>query len=82
MKSMTSLQKLMPRHYKIIDLAIAGTMNNKQIAETVGVTPVTVKNVLNMPGTQDIIAKRRHAKEAQIDELDVVTTENTVDLAR
>jgi len=57
-----AMQQLLPRHYKIIDLFLDGSWNNMEIAEKVGVTPVTVKNVLAMPATQDIIAKRRKTK--------------------
>ena len=58
-----TLQDLLPRHNKIIDLYLDGQWNHTQIASKVGVSPVTVKNVLAMPSAQDVIARRRKVKE-------------------
>ena len=79
-----SLQDLLPRHHKIIDLFLDGQWSHSQIASKVGVSPVTVKNVLAMPATQDIIARRRKMKEEIKDtisareELDYVETARQV----
>ncbi len=59
----SSITALLPRHYKIIDLFLDGQYKHSEIAEKVGVSPVTVKNVLSMPASQDIIARRRKNKE-------------------
>jgi len=77
-----AMQQLLPRHYKIIDLFLDGSWNNMEIAEKVGVTPVTVKNVLAMPATQDIIAKRRKTKTEIKDTVSARLELDQVDIAR
>ena len=76
------VQALMPRHYKIIDLYLDGIYNHKEIAEKVGVSPVTIKNVLAMDDVQHQIATRRRAKNDQVDEVLVKKHIDCVELAR
>jgi hypothetical protein len=63
--------KLMPRHYKILDLILDGQLNFKQIAEKVGVSPVTVTNIRNSPTFQHELSMRRKFREEQKDTLAV-----------
>lgn len=78
----TAITSLLPRHYKIIDLFLDGIYKHSEIAEEVGVTSVTVKNVLAMPAAQDIIARRRKAKEEIKDTVSARTELDSVDDAR
>jgi hypothetical protein len=45
---MYQLQKLRPRHHEILRLLFLG-MNHKEVAERLGITPVTVGIVMNSP---------------------------------
>jgi hypothetical protein len=55
---------------------------HKEIAEKVGVAPLTVHNVLKSPEVQNKIALRRARKNELKDELDVVVAVDTVEKAR
>lgn len=72
----------MPRHYKIVDLFLEGTYSHSQIAEMVGVSPVTIKNVLAMPSAQDIIAKRRDRIEETKDTMNSIAETSCAENAR
>lgn len=79
---MTTVRTLMPRHHKIMDLSLEGIWTNREIADKVGVSPITVTHVLQMPIVQDKMAKRRNVKTQMKDELDVRVAVDTVELAR
>ena len=74
--------RLLPRHFKILDLYMSGSMNYKQIAEEVGVSPMTVHRIVNMPNVQKDLSIRRNKKSADIDTLDTISLSSTVDSAR
>ncbi len=60
------IQRLLPRHFKIIDLAVAGH-DTKVIAETVGMSTRAVTTILRSALAQQEIALKRKAQgEAQI----------------
>lgn len=60
MSRTTQIQRLLPRHHKIIDLAVAGH-EVEQIAEVVGMSAAAVKTILRSAVTQQEIALRRKA---------------------
>jgi len=63
-------QRLLPRHHKIIDLALAGH-DNKTIAMTLDIDPKTVGLVLRAPLTQAEMRRRREgSQESEILDLD------------
>lgn len=65
-----SLQRLLPRHYKIVELALAG-YNAKHIAQVLNMNPRSVSMVLQSPLVQHELSKRREAKnESQVLGLD------------
>lgn len=72
----------MPRHYKIVDLFLEGVYSHSQIAEQVGVSPVTVKNVLAMPSAQDLIARRRNTIEEVKDTMNSIDETSAAESAR
>lgn len=65
---MNFLEKLLPRHYAILELCLAG-MDKKAIAEKLEITPQTVYNVTNSPLFQDELARRKKSVEAKQDSL-------------
>jgi len=68
--SQTNIQRLLPRHFKIIELALAGH-NNKTIAEVVGMSPSGVATVLNSPLVQSELARERERnRESEVMHLD------------
>ncbi len=52
---MHELQRLLPRHHAIINLALAG-MSRKGIAEKISLTPEAVGIILRVPIVQDELA--------------------------
>jgi hypothetical protein len=65
--SPNDLQRLLPRHFKIIELALDG--NDRQtIAQVLEISPQTVSNVLNTPLVQDELSKRRANVTKKVDE--------------
>lgn len=61
-----NVQRLLQRHYKIIDLAAAGH-DVKTIAETLGMKPHSVGLILKSPLVQHELAKvRQRSKESEI----------------
>ncbi len=64
------LHRLHPRHYRILDLVLAG-MRCKDIAATVGVTPRTVSNVLGSAVFKAELARRRERIEREKDQATV-----------
>ncbi len=61
------LKKLLPRHYRILELCLDGK-NRKDIAEEVGLTPRAVTNVTNSPVFQNEFARRRKERNKKHDE--------------
>ena len=79
---MTTVRALLPRHHKIMDLYLEDIWTHKEIAEKVGVAPLTVHNVLKMPEVQNKLTLRREQKLQMKDELSVRVDLDTVELAR
>jgi hypothetical protein len=76
-KSVTDKQhfvlRLLPRHYKIIDLTLEG-LDCSQIAEKLEMSRQQVTNVSNSPTFQHELALRRSSIESQHDEVVVQET--------
>ena len=68
MSEATHIQRLLPRHFKILDMAASGVRDRGEIASALGVTPQTISNVLNAPIAQDELARRRRSMERSSDE--------------
>ena len=66
---MLNLQKLLPRHYKIIDLFLSGSMTIKEIAEEVGMSTVAIHNIRNSPTFMHELSMRRKSRNEIVDEL-------------
>ena len=62
------LSKLMPRHYKVLDLMLEGLPFNK-IAETVGMTTVQIRNIRNSPTFKHEYAMRKANRDSHKDEM-------------
>ena len=77
-----SIRNLLPRHNQIVDLILEGSMNYKQIAATVGVTPATVRNILGSPTIQHELAVRREHRNEIRDEMETREKVNEVESAR
>jgi hypothetical protein len=67
MAKFATIQKMTPRHYRILDLYIQGLTIN-EIAEVVGMTRPSVSVITNAPCFQHEAAIRRKAFEEDIDE--------------
>lgn len=66
----TNIQRLLPRHFKIIDLAAAGH-DAKAIAETLQMSPASVGTVLRSPIVQSELARQRQRmQESEVLHLD------------
>ena len=64
---MHELQRMLPRHYAIVNLALAG-MSRKGIAEKIGLTPEAVGIILRAPIVQGELSRRRERINRQIDD--------------
>jgi len=62
-----SINRLLPRHFKILDLALQG-LSRTQIAERMEMSPVGVGLILNSPKFQDELARRRTEIDKKSDE--------------
>ncbi len=60
------LKKLLPRHYRILELCLDGK-NRKDIAREVGLTPRAITNITNSPIFQFEYARRRKERQKQND---------------
>lgn len=59
-----NIQRLLPQHYALIDMAVAGH-SPRVIAETLGRTPESVRLLLNAPNVQhEISIRRKDGREA------------------
>jgi hypothetical protein len=54
-----AIQRLLPRHYGLLRLCLAGTYSNSQMASMLGYTPEGLRNVTDSPLFQDELARRR-----------------------
>lgn len=70
---MLNLEKLLPRHYKIIDLFLSGNLSIKQIAEEVSMTPAGIRVIRNSPTFQHELSLRRDQRNKAFDELQTVS---------
>lgn len=61
------IERLLPRHFRIIELALTG-MNQADIAAELKMTPVAITYILSSPIVQNEIARRRRALEKKADE--------------
>ena len=68
---MFDLQKLLPRHYSIIDHFLDGELTIKEIARKMKMTPVGIRNIRNSPTFQHELALRRKQRDNMYDELKV-----------
>ncbi len=83
-----SVEKLNPRHYKILDYCIAG-LTNRQIADKLGMGRIQVGIVVASPSFQHQFALRRQQEEktqsefeaTKIDEVKEVLQKNAKDAA-
>jgi predicted transcriptional regulator len=67
---MNDLQRLLPRHFKVLELAMMG-LNTKSIADELGMTPQGVSNITNSPKFQNELALRRDEQNHEIDKTKV-----------
>ena len=67
MPEKTTLQRLLPAHYKILELALAG-MGRKEIAAAMGRSEAGIGLILNDPRFRDELARRRQSRVEVIDE--------------
>jgi len=77
------IQRMLPRHHKMVDFALAG-LSNKAIAEELGMTREAVGLVLNSPIVQDELARRRERKNKSLEEaitLDVAAAKTKLERA-
>lgn len=58
------LQRLLPRHFQIIDLSLAG-YGPKEIAQAMDMTPQAISLITNSPLFQDEISRRRESIEKE-----------------
>lgn len=65
----TYLQKLLPRHHKIIDLFLDGNLTIKQIAEAVSMTPVAIHNIRSSPTFQHELSLRKLNRDKVLDDI-------------
>ena len=61
------LKKLLPRHYKVMELCLKGK-NRKDVAKEVGLTPRAISNITGSPIFQDELARRRKERARQQDQ--------------
>lgn len=73
--SQNELQRLLPRHFRILDLCLLG-WSQKNIATEVGMTPTGIGLIVNSPRFQDELARRREAKGRQTDEVETISLGN------
>jgi len=76
------VSRLLPRHYKIIDMYLSGKYTHQQIADSLDMDRKSVTAIISMPSMQDEIAKRRVIQNSQVDEVLVIDRINQVDTAR
>ena len=75
---MTDIQKLTPRHFKILDLALAG-LQAVDIARRLEMSPTQVNNVLRSPSFQHQFALRRSSLNDQLEDVAVSEVEEIKD---
>jgi len=63
---MPEIQSMNPRHYKILDLCLAG-INNKDIATRLDMVPSQISIITNSPSFQHELAIRRSSISEQVD---------------
>jgi len=84
-----SIEKLTPRHYRILDFAVAG-LTSGEIAKNLSMTKAMVSIVMQSPSFQHQFALRRSKLEEKqdehnansIDEVKKVLQESAIDAAR
>lgn len=52
------IQRLLPRHYAILELALAG-LDVREIAESLSMTPTAIGQIISAPIAQSELARRR-----------------------
>ena len=60
------LKKLLPRHYRILELCLDGK-NYKDIAKEIGLTQRAISNITNSPIFQNELARRRKERDIKLD---------------
>src|ERR1019366_436897 len=61
------IQRLAPRHYKIMDLALAG-YRTKDIAQALSMTPQSISLIMNAPLFQHELSRRQTLITADVDQ--------------
>jgi transcriptional regulator len=59
------LKKLLPRHYKIMELFLDG-LSYKEVADTLGMTPQAIQLISKSPLFQNELARRRESHETSL----------------
>lgn len=59
------LERLLPRHYGVLRLVVAGTHSRTQIAEMMGYTPQAVGQIIDSPFFQTELARRRQSLQRE-----------------
>lgn len=65
---MQQLKRMLPRHFRILDLYLTGEMNIKDIAEAVGMTPQGVGLIVKNPIFQKEAGRRRSSLERKTED--------------
>ena len=76
---MFNLQKLLPRHYKVIDLCLDGILSIKDIAAELNMTTAAIRNIRNSPTFQHELSLRKKVRDDMHDELAVRTVIDATD---
>ena len=77
------IQRLLPRHYRILDLVLSGQYTVKAIAQQMDMSPQAVSLIINSPVFQHQLARRRREIEKQRDEsLSIALAEAQEELKR
>ena len=64
--SQPELQRLLPRHYEILNLSLGGN-GPKEIAQVLGMTPQAISLITKSPVFQNELARRRDGINAEVD---------------
>jgi hypothetical protein len=75
------LEKIMPRHHQILDLAVMG-WDRQEIARECGLAPSTVSRVLAQPRIQHMLAVRKKKLQEQTDCMAEIVDRDCLETAR
>ncbi len=66
--SQHEIQRLLPRHYQILELTLGGN-GPKEIAQALGMTPQAISLITNAPNFQSELSRRRSSIESKSNDL-------------